>query len=134
MSDLSIPFSLKWFPLIFGRTSFLTPFKHLNSTNDALRFIRVRLGDVLGTFSVCFRYDSSFFFLSLGKKLLEGLSLQVGDIMDVDLREGEIILKKEDDLDREIDAYFAKNQDEQEASVWPDSLVPASLADEWVWE
>lgn len=70
----------------------------------------------------------------LNKKLLERLSLQEGDIKDVDIREDEIVLKKEDDLDREIDAYFAKSQDEKEAFMWPDPLVPGSLADEWVWE
>lgn len=42
--------------------------------------------------------------------------------------------KIEDDLDREIDAYFAKNGDEKEASMWPDSLIPSSLNDKWVWE
>lgn len=40
----------------------------------------------------------------------------------------------ENDLDYEIDAYFGKNRDEKEFSVWPDLLIPSSLEEEWVWE
>lgn len=42
--------------------------------------------------------------------------------------------EKEDSLDKEIADFFIKNGPINEKSIWPDSMIPSSLADEWVWE
>lgn len=69
----------------------------------------------------------------LSKKLLEQMHLQEGDMMEVDLRDGEIVLRKEDDLDREIDAYFATHGQIDDSLVWKDSDAPDDLKEDWVW-
>jgi antitoxin component of MazEF toxin-antitoxin module len=71
----------------------------------------------------------------LNNKLLSEFGAMEGDKLDINIVNGEIIIKKENNLEKEMAEYFTKNGPIEERLVFQDSDSSLSdLEDEWVWK